>query len=633
MLASIALGGMLLILATDTNAAAGVEPLFRAIREGNAAAMRQILDGGASANATDADGTPALMTAALFGDATCMKVLLDRGADPNATNGVGATALLWAVPDVAKVTLLIRRGANVNTASSNLGRTPLLVAASYPKSRDVMRVLLRNGANMGAKDTNGVHALGRAVRFADLASVRFLVQNGAAVNEPGFGEYGAEFAFGRHDVRLGEYLLSVGFKVPKPALALAGNWHRPKLLQRLVVGGADVNAPIEVLKSTPLVLATAAEQTSLDTLQWLLDKGANPNAESINGDRPLDWASYLNDQRRIELLKRYGAQPGRATRAVTYPAPDGVPNVRTALGRSAALLLSTGPVVFKNRACITCHNQTLPVQVGVIARQKGIPVDDAALNTNLRQMVGFYRPFAQQAMQGELPSDGPLQIGYVMMALAAAQHPLDTTTASLIHVVLSSQMPDGSWFVGGGSRPPMEDSEVSTTAMAVRALTLYPLSGRATQIHNALRRARQWLLATPATSAEERNMRLLGLVWTAAARRDVESAKQQVLQRQKPDGGWSQHDEWVADAYATGMSLVALHEAGTPARDDVYRRGVAYLLRQQYAKGAWLVRSRAYPVQPFFESGFPFGPHQWISAAGSSWAALALARTLPDRNN
>jgi hypothetical protein len=41
------------------------------------------------------------------------------------------------------------------------------------------------------------------------------------------------------------------------------------------------------------------------------------------------------------------------------------------------------------------------------------------------------------------------------------------------------------------------------------------------------------------------------------------------------------------------------------------------------------VRSRTFPVQPLKESGFPHGTHQWISAAGTSWATLALALALP----
>ena len=143
-----------------------------------------------------------------------------------------------------------------------------------------------------------------------------------------------------------------------------------------------------------------------------------------------------------------------------------------------------------------------------------------------------------------------------------------------------------------------------------------------------LNRARRWLLAIPVNSAEERGMRLMGLAWTKASRKDLDDAVREIQRRQRTDGGWSQLDYRTSDAYATGMSLYALHEAGLPVTAETYRKGVAYLLKNQYADGSWLVKTRAYPVQPFFESGFPFGPHQWISAAGTSWASIALALTL-----
>jgi hypothetical protein len=41
------------------------------------------------------------------------------------------------------------------------------------------------------------------------------------------------------------------------------------------------------------------------------------------------------------------------------------------------------------------------------------------------------------------------------------------------------------------------------------------------------------------------------------------------------------------------------------------------------------VRSRTFPLQPLKESGFPHGKHQWISAAGTSWATMAIALALP----
>jgi uncharacterized protein len=89
----------------------GAEPqadqLFRAAQNDDAAALKRLLASGVSPNVKDAEGIPALMAAALFASADCLKLLLDRGADPNAANGAGATALMWAIPDVAKVKLLL----------------------------------------------------------------------------------------------------------------------------------------------------------------------------------------------------------------------------------------------------------------------------------------------------------------------------------------------------------------------------------------------------------------------------------------------------------------------------------------------------------------------------------------------
>jgi hypothetical protein len=36
------------------------------------------------------------------------------------------------------------------------------------------------------------------------------------------------------------------------------------------------------------------------------------------------------------------------------------------------------------------------------------------------------------------------------------------------------------------------------------------------------------------------------------------------------------------------------------------------------------VATRAMPIQPYFESGFPYGREQWISYSATAWADMAL---------
>jgi hypothetical protein len=59
-------------------------------------------------------------------------------------------------------------------------------------------------------------------------------------------------------------------------------------------------------------------------------------------------------------------------------------------------------------------------------------------------------------------------------------------------------------------------------------------------------------------------------------------------------------------------------------RDPVFRKGVDYLMRTQAGDGSWHVKSRSIWVQPYLDSGFPYGQDQFISTAGTAWATLAL---------
>jgi ankyrin repeat protein len=580
---------------------------------------------------TDKPGdVPPLMLATLLSDAAKVEELLKLGADPNQTDAVGATALLWAASDIDKTRLLLDRGANVNARSTNLGRTPFLIAAGVPGNVDVLALLLKHGADLRAKDTAGFSALAIAMASADLEVVRFLVARGLDPNDVPLAAMRAALARARP--ALIEFLMSRGLKVPPDILIGATNWQSPDLIARWIKTGADVNARSPSYGSTPLLKAASSELAGAQTLQVLLDHGANPNAASTEGETPLDWAIYRGDLAKKAVLEKFGATRGNGPRQQTIaPAARGAGDPRLSVEHSVSLLLKSAAPMYEQRRCFTCHHNSMPAEAAALARRKGIPIPEDMARKNLDDILAVMRSSAAGAIQGRqsLPGGITLTVGYGLMALAAERYPLDPMIASHVHWMLATQMPDGSWLGNGVNRPPGEFSPVSHTAIAVRGLTLYPIPARKPEFDRALQRAGKWLTTADASTAEERAMRLMGLVWTKAPNAAIRAAIQDVVRQQVSTGGWSQLPALEPDAYATGLSLVALNEAGMRVDDRVYRSGVSFLLTTQYPDGAWLVRSRSFPVQPYLESGFPFGRHQWISAAGTAWAAQAIARTLP----
>ncbi len=607
------------------------DALFAAIRSGSNADVARLLKAGASANSVDAEGTPALMAATLFGGADLVKLLLERGADPNRAGIGGTTALMWAVPNLEKVRLLLDRGANVN-ARSETDRTAFLVAASYPRTQDVLRLLLDRGADLRGQDRSGATALALAVRSADVDVVRFLVEKG--LQPASLSPAARRAGVARNDLPTADYLVS---NAPGPApelLNAATIWQPANLVARWIEAGGDVNSSLAAQYSrTPLMNAVTSEAEGVETVKLLLDKGANPNAETTEGERALDWAMYKGDRAKIDVLEKFGATRGRGPRRddIAPPAAGGVSDPRVSLTRSLSRLMDVAPKFREQATCISCHHNALPAQAAAAAKRKGIEVDQVRAQKNLNDILTFFTAAVPRMMLGDPAVGGEaITTGYAQMALLAEGHPLDTTTAAMTHWLMARQMPDGRWLGNGLNRPPSEYSLVTHTAIAAGGLKTYPIPGRRSEIAESLRRAQTWLLAVEPKSAEERGMRLMGLVWTDAPRARVTAAIKDVRDRQEASGGWSQFGRTAPDAYATGLSLYALHVARVPPTDETYRKGVAFLLGSQYQDGTWLVRTHSFPVQRYFESGFPYGRHQWISTAGTSWASLAIAQTLPD---
>jgi N-acyl-D-amino-acid deacylase len=259
------------------------------------------------------------------------------------------------------------------------------------------------------------------------------------------------------------------------------------------------------------------------------------------------------------------------------------------------------------------------------ARAHGIGIDEAAARRQLEVTIKVLSTVAESAVKNrDRVPDPPIAVSYGLLGLASEHYEADTTTAAMASVVAAWQSDDGAFYPLAAIRPPLEADAFTATALSLRALQLYGSSPE-----ERVARASRWLRAATPRTTEERAMQLLGLAWANAPAEAIGASTAALVAEQRSDGGWAQLPGLETDAYATGQALVALQTAGHAVSSAEYRRGAAYLLRTQFADGSWLVRSRTFPVQPPRDSGFPHGKHQWISAAGTSWAAMALALTLP----
>lgn len=384
----------------------------------------------------------------------------------------------------------------------------------------------------------------------------------------------------------------------------------PEAAKALIAKGADVKAT-GMDGVTTLMFAAANEAGNPEIVNHLLQLGVDPNASNKAGETALDWALRRGHTQVVQTLKAHGANE-------FAPA-------KRAIEKAVALLQKSGPEFSKVSTCSSCHHQSLPQMAYGMARERGFAVDAKVSEQQVKSVIAMFRPIRERMLEGKenLP-DPAITVTYSLLGLHAEGYKPDPTTEAMAYLVSTQQNADGSFRILA-ARPPMESSVVTGTALSLRALQLYGKDADA-----RVARARDWLRGATARTTEESAMQLLGLAWAKAEHKDLANPGKRLLAQQRPDGGWAQLPGLESDAYATGQALVALQSAGRlKAADEAFQRGVEFLVRTQRPDGSWLVRTRSMPIQPYKESGFPHGKDQWISAAGTSWAAMALTLSTP----
>ena len=189
--------------------------LMWACQRTDAVVVQKFLGSGANLHARDRYGRTALMYAAAHGVPEILEVLLLAGADPNGPDDDGETPLIYAAgisdvwfgrwfsgkqsaiessrswwpiinlfgdPSPEVIRMLLRAGADPNASDSD-GATALMYAAeSFKTGTDVLRVLVDGGANVNQQDNERRTVLMRVVDRYQVALVRFLIEAKAEVN-------------------------------------------------------------------------------------------------------------------------------------------------------------------------------------------------------------------------------------------------------------------------------------------------------------------------------------------------------------------------------------------------------------------------------------------------------------------
>lgn len=606
--------------------------MMDALRDGDRSAFDKLLrDAPHAVKLKGRGGSTPLMSAVLYADAETVRLLLNAGADPNTRNDAGATALMWGVDDLDKTRLLLRHGADANARSDD-GRTPLLVAAAWSQSYDVIKLLLDRGANPSdvVNTYRGpVTPLRLAAEAGDEAVLRLLLDRGADAKAMG-GVPPVVAALCAADTHCVNLLIN---SVDRNALKSAALFVVPPFgspqglrgsasMKSLAANGADL-AVRDAAGRTVLMLAVISDDVSLETLEVLLQRGADVNAATPAGKTALDIARQHGQTPVVDLLVKAGAKPGRESRSSEVkPKPAASP--RAAVERSLPLLQQADVTFLKKAGCVSCHNNSLTAMTVAAARKAGIPVNQSVAGNQAKEIGAYIEVWRERALQGMgIPGDSNT-VNWILAGLAAENYPPDLATDAMARYLKNDQMPDGRWRLIA-NRPPLGSSEIELTALAMRALQAYAPKSQRSAYEKRVWRAAEWLRTAIPQSTADRAFQLLGLHWAGNEKHTLQKAARELLTEQRPDGGWGQLPTMPSDAYATGQALVALRESGAIAVvDPVYKRGVEYLLSTQLEDGSWHVQSRSIPFQPYFESGFPHNHDQWISAAATNLAAMAL---------
>ncbi|MFM2424375.1 MAG: ankyrin repeat-containing protein [Candidatus Parcubacteria bacterium] len=289
--------------------------LHQAAQKGNLEIVAALTEAGADVNKENFDKETPLFMAVTARNEELIKYLAEKGADLNHINHELFTPLLVSVfnGDLETTKLLIELGAEVNPLPEYPGQAITImlgnVGAEYQEEiLPLLDLLIESGADVNKPASSGWTALIYAIA-ADLDVVAtHLLEKGQA--DPNLVQEKAGMpmyeAAKKSDGTFLKMLLAhngnpnAGEGFAKPIFA-AANGGGEETVQTLIDAGADINVAAPN-GQTPLFFSL---QNDIEVTEALLKAGTNKDAKDNDGKTVFDWATKMENEEVLALLAKY----------------------------------------------------------------------------------------------------------------------------------------------------------------------------------------------------------------------------------------------------------------------------------------------------------------------------------------